>query len=435
MNIQYKKLILSLVLTSIMILGSRTALAQEQAPSPQATEGQQTPDMEGFEPEVEAAQDESAPTQEYSRAEIVDILDSQEQSALGTTQFFQKLKVKFLSGAEKGKEAEIEYRDVADKFSNRKLQKGATVVVVKVQDGDQTEYQVIDQYRIPAVVILLVVLLILALLIARVKGVLTVVGFALVVALVLKFLLPQILAGHSAMLFALLAALIASAVMLYASRGFSKQVTLSFISTAVTVVITGLLTYAVMAMAKIFGVPTEESVYAQSFFEGAINLKGLTFSGILLTLVGMISYASYTQTKTVLNRLGELSELNFKNLFMTGLKHGADRSAALLAVLFLFYLGVSISLFLLFSVGTSQPAWILINSEFVIGQIVYMVMGGIALLLAVPIASAVAAYYYGHPAKETPPVVATSASESVAPSEPVSKAEDPKPEDTPTPVS
>ncbi len=409
MNIQLKKLTVSLFFITLLVCGYRVAAAADQAPNPELQmddTNQAQPD--GVSPEVESAQQESNPTQEYSRAKVIDIVDTQEQTALGTTQFYQKLKVKFTSGKEKGKETEIEFKDVADKFTNRKLQKGDTVVVVKVQDGEQVDYQVIDQYRIPSVIILLVVLLILAFLIARIKGLLTFVGFAVVLFMVLKVLLPQVLAGHPALLIALGVALVAAVVMHYASRGFSRHASLAVLSTIVTTIIVGLITYGLLAASKIFGVPSEESVYAQTFFEGVINLKGLMLSGIMLTIVGVISYVSYAQTKTVINRLADLAEKNFKTIFMTGLKNGADRTAALLAILFLFYLGINVSLFLLFSVGTNQPAWILLNSEYVIGEIIYMSMGILALLLTVPIATAIAAFVYGRPVKVAAPSGATA---------------------------
>ncbi|MGH2425921.1 MAG: YibE/F family protein [bacterium] len=49
-------------------------------------------------------------------------------------------------------------------------------------------------------------------------------------------------------------------------------------------------------------------------------------------------------------------------------------------------------MFLLFTLSEDQPLWVLVNSEFIAEEIVRTMAGSIALVLAVPITTLLAAY-------------------------------------------
>jgi len=52
-------------------------------------------------------------------------------------------------------------------------------------------------------------------------------------------------------------------------------------------------------------------------------------------------------------------------------------------------------LFILFTINTYQPLWVTLSSEFVAEEIVRTLVGSIALILAVPITTQMAAYVLG----------------------------------------
>jgi uncharacterized membrane protein len=80
---------------------------------------------------------------------------------------------------------------------------------------------------------------------------------------------------------------------------------------------------------------------------------------------------------------------------------GQEHIAALINTLVLAYAGASLPLFLLFALDRGQPLWVTINSEFVAEEIVRALVGSLALILAVPITTALAARVLRHLPGET----------------------------------
>ena len=55
--------------------------------------------------------------------------------------------------------------------------------------------------------------------------------------------------------------------------------------------------------------------------------------------------------------------------------------------------GRALPLFLLFVLNKNQPLWVILNGELVAEEIVRSLVGSLALILAVPIATFLAAYF------------------------------------------
>ena len=58
------------------------------------------------------------------------------------------------------------------------------------------------------------------------------------------------------------------------------------------------------------------------------------------------------------------------------------------------YAGASLPMFLLFSQDNRQPLWVILNGEFIAEEIVRTLVGSAALVLAVPISTFFAAYFF-----------------------------------------
>jgi uncharacterized membrane protein len=134
---------------------------------------------------------------------------------------------------------------------------------------------------------------------------------------------------------------------------------------------------------------------------------------MILATLGILDDITISQTVAV----HELSKANtsygFLELFRAGLNLGREHIASLVNTLFLVYAGVSLSLFLLFTVQSNQPWWLLFNSEYISQEVVRAIVGSIALIVAVPVATALAAYYYGKKAVVVP--IAVEVSEAATP--------------------
>ena len=82
-----------------------------------------------------------------------------------------------------------------------------------------------------------------------------------------------------------------------------------------------------------------------------------------------------------------------RELFKRGMRIGREHIASMINTLALAYAGVSLPLLLLLFLDSAKPLWVILNSEFVAEEIVRVIVGSSALILAAPIASFLGAYF------------------------------------------
>ena len=116
--------------------------------------------------------------------------------------------------------------------------------------------------------------------------------------------------------------------------------------------------------------------------------------GIIIGALGVLDDITTAQTATI----DELSKANHtlsqRELFTRGMSVGKEHVASLINTLALAYAGASLPILLLFYTNTDTPAWVTVNSEFIAEEIVRTLVGSMALLLAVPISSFLAAHAF-----------------------------------------
>lgn len=251
--------------------------------------------------------------------------------------------------------------------------------------------------------------IVITLLAARGKGFTALVSLAASMFVILKFLVPHILSGANPVWVTLEAASAIALIIFFVGHGISKRTTIAFISTLIATGIGIFLATIFSSSARLFGIGSEETQFVQNFFQGAINLKGLLLAGIVIGMLGILDDVTTAQATAVEELKKANPEFTFKQLFSAGYRIGQEHITGLVNTLFLVYSGVALPLFLLFSVNSNQPAWVLLNSEYVAEEIVRTLVGSISLILAVPLTTAISAYYFSRqkasPLSDIPVVV------------------------------
>ena len=72
---------------------------------------------------------------------------------------------------------------------------------------------------------------------------------------------------------------------------------------------------------------------------------------------------------------------------------GKDHVASLVNTLVLAYTGANLPLFLLFTLNEESPLWVTLNNQLIAEEVVRTLMGSIGLVTAVPLTTALAAYW------------------------------------------
>lgn len=347
---------------------------------------------------------EDLPRNEYMRGKILEIVDEGiREEYEGYVERYQSLRVLLTSGEEKGKELVIENSGIDTIDTINYFSTGDRIVVVRVPDiQGGFNYFLADAYRLNTLFIIFGIFILFVLWLARLKGVGSLFGLGFSILVLSLYIVPQITQGSNPIVVTLIGSVVIIVVSLYLAHGFNHRTTLSLFSTFITLAISLGMASLFVHAAALIGLGSEEAFYIQTTQFGQINLQGLLLAGILIGTLGVLDDITTAQTAVV----GELrfanKDLSKKELYKRALVVGKEHISSLVNTLVLAYAGASLPLFLLFSQNVSEvPFWYTLNSEFIAEEVVRTLVGSLSLIIAVPIASYIAAHFISKKDVET----------------------------------
>ena len=145
---------------------------------------------------------------------------------------------------------------------------------------------------------------------------------------------------------------------------------------------------------KLLGLGSEQAFYLQFGSLETVNLQGLLLGGIILGALGVLDDVATTQSATVEELKRANPNLSFQELYRGGSSVGREHITSLVNTLFLAYAGASLPVFLFFLTKKPQPRGGTLNTEFIAEEVIRTLVGSISLILAVPITTLLAAYYF-----------------------------------------
>jgi uncharacterized membrane protein len=330
--------------------------------------------------------------------EVTIIYSEGQSSTEGLDEAYQRVNVRLKSGPDKGTDQFIEFVSTTNSFEQQKLSVGDTVIVTKSSIGGDDAYLILDKFRIPGVSIVLAIFFLLALLFGGFRGVSSLFGLAASLAILIFGVVPTILAGHNPLIVSVIGSCVIAVVSILLAHGVHKRSGLALVSTMITLV--GAVLFALLAVmiTKLSGAGTEEAVYLQIGSLPSLNLQGLLLGGIIIGTLGVLDDVTTTQVASIEEISKADTTLTGRELYQRGINVGREHIAALINTLALAYAGASFPLFLLFAINSGPPLWVVLNAEYVMEEVIRAIVGGASLVIAVPISTAFAAYYYGRKA-------------------------------------
>ena len=179
---------------------------------------------------------------------------------------------------------------------------------------------------------------------------------------------------------------------IYLSHGFNWHSHLALVSMLSTLLAVAGLSFIAVRFGQFAGLGSEEAYFLQFSETARINLQGLFLGGILLGALGILDDICIAQISTVFQLKSVSPKLSFDELYHRGLVVGKDHVASLVNTLVLAYAGANLPLFILFTLNRSVPFWVTLNNEIIAEEVIRTLVGSIGLVLAVPIATILAAY-------------------------------------------
>lgn len=347
--------------------------------------------------EAQALPPQFYPIEDFFTAIVQEIIEQGDIDVAGTRQLFQVLTLTIASGNEYGKSITLTHGDQVTIDAKQLVKKGEKVVIAKTSGGGAdggAGYYIADKYRLPPLFLAIAMFLALVMYFGRVKGMMSIIGLVFSVFILLSFIIPSIVGGQSPLLITLVGSFVIATVSIFLAHGFSKRTAISVLSTLITLTIAIVLALMFVELAQLFGLGSDEASYLRIDPSTQINLQGLLLGGIIIGTLGVLDDITTAQVAAVYELKQANQSFSAKDLYQRGVNIGREHIASLVNTLVLAYAGASLPLFLMFTLNASQPFWVTFNSEFIAEEVIRTLIGSMALILAVPISTWMAARYF-----------------------------------------
>lgn len=278
-------------------------------------------------------------------------------------------------------------------FSNfPKLKKGDNIIIVKSAiEGDNKFHFVSYNYFTKLIVVVLVFILS-VILTAGVKGFKTISLLFLIGYAILKVYVPSIISGYNVYLVTLMLASFSIIVGMIIINGFNIKTYAAIVGNLIGIIIAGGLAAIVNKQFNITGASSEESMLLMRIDGFKFDLKGLAWSAMLIGALGAIMDTALS----IASSIKEISKTNnttsFKELFKSGMEVGKDAISTMISTLLLAYISGTLIQTILMNIYT-KPLKFLLNSEFIVEEVIKAVIGAIGILITVPATAALASVF------------------------------------------
>jgi uncharacterized membrane protein len=223
----------------------------------------------------------------------------------------------------------------------------------------------------------------------RWRGLLALAGFALSLLLVTQFIVPAILAGSPALLVSLVGSLAVMFVTVVLTYGVSAQSLAASLGIALSLGFAALAGTVAVDSAALDGRSGElGTVLSQT--NGTISLQGVVLAGLVIGALGVLADMGVTQASAVMALRRANPRLSVLGLYRGAFTVGRDHLVATTHTLVLAYVGATLPLLLVLRTTGVSPTDAL-NTQDIAEPVVATLVGSMALLISVPLTTALAA--------------------------------------------
>lgn len=275
------------------------------------------------------------------------------------------------------------------------LQPADKVQLLKIpaQGAEPASYSFLQVQRGAPLALLLALFLVVVAVVARLRGVLALVGLGFGGLVVIKFMLPALLEGQPGMRVALIASTAIMFVVLYLAHGLSTRTSTALAGTLFGVAITAFLGVLAVYLARLSGVADDEGATLAAFTE-TMRPRELLTAAIIVAGLGVLNDVTITQSSAVWELRAAAPHLSRRSLFRSGMRIGRDHIASTIYTIVFAYAGAALPVLLLLFLY-DRPVLDLLQTESMSEEIVRTLASAIGLVLAVPATTAIAALTVG----------------------------------------
>jgi uncharacterized membrane protein len=305
----------------------------------------------------------------------------------GSTGACDSIEIVVLQGVGAGDRAQVR---VAPEVTASGLGPGDVVQLLRTppQHGQPVSYSFDTIHRTTSLLWLTLGFVVVVIAVARVRGMMAIIGLCFSGLMIYYFLLPALLAGEPPILVAAVTASAIMFVVLYTTHGLSVRTSSALAGTLVGIALTaGLATWST-GYTHLTGIGDETGGMVSSFAAG-LDFQGLLVCGVILAGLGVLNDVTITQSSSVWELRAASSTMPRRTLFASAMRIGRDHIASTIYTIAFAYAGASLAVLLLLTIY-NRPLTQLISSESLAEEIARTLITSTGLILAVPITTAIA---------------------------------------------
>jgi uncharacterized membrane protein len=297
--------------------------------------------------------------------------------------------VRVLDGDGRGDRAEVR---VAPEVTASGLGSGDKVQLVRTpaQHGQPVSYTYDTIERTTPLLWLTLCFVLFVITVARIRGLMAIVGLCFSGLTIYYFLLPALLAGEPPVLVAMVSASAIMFVVLYTTHGLSLRTSTALAGTLAGITLTAALSVLSIGYTHLTGIADETGGTLSTFATG-LDFQGLLVCGVILAGLGVLNDVTITQASSVWELRAASSEMSRRQLFVSAMRIGRDHIASTIYTIAFAYAGASLAVLLLLTIY-DRPVIQLLSSESLAEEIARTLVTATGLVLAVPITTAIATF-------------------------------------------
>lgn len=254
--------------------------------------------------------------------------------------------------------------------------------------------------RSPTLLWLVILFGVVVVLVAWRRGVMALVSLGFAGLVVAGFLIPSLLSGQPAVPATLSAAVLILVVMLYATHGISMRTSVALLGAIVGVALSAAFAWFGIVGARLGGLG-DDSAELITFNVHWVEVQQLIVASVIVAGLGTLNDVTVTQASALWELRSAAPTMSRVELFRRAMRIGRDHVASTVYTLVFAYLGTSLVLLLAVQLYRATP-FDFVTAENVAEEVVRTLVGGIALVLAMPITTAIAALVVARESEQRP---------------------------------
>jgi uncharacterized membrane protein len=270
------------------------------------------------------------------------------------------------------------------------LARGDSIQVMRVPPSDSGPgvYQFFAVDRAAGLGWLFLAFVLVVAAVARLRGLLAIVGLGIAAVVITRFMLPALLDGRSGIAVATVGASAIMFVVLYLAHGLSTRTSSALAGTLAGIALTAALAHYVVGANRLSGF--DETAQFLASLQPGLDFQGLLSAAIILAGLGVLNDVTITQSSAVWELRAAGPDLPRRSLFTRAMRIGRDHIASTIYTIVFAYAGASMTVLLLLRIY-DRPLLQVLATEEIATEVVRTLATAIGLVLAVPITTAIAA--------------------------------------------